>query len=366
MLISATSGITPDGAIDDIWLRIDHGVIKEIGSGQVNSSDLHLSGILIPGFIDIHCHGGGGYYFSDSESRNIRAALNLHRDHGTTLQFASLVTDTLESLSLQISNLLPLFNEGLLAGIHLEGPYLSSVKCGAHNPQLLRTPEISEIQGLLELGEGAISMVTIAPELPGAINAISFLSSQGVIAAVGHTDANADQIAEAISAGATVVTHFNNAMQKLNSGETSASNYLLADCEIPLEAILDGVHLSSEVSNKLTSQYSQRTIAVTDAMSAAGCTDGNYYIGSLPVLVKDRVARLAANGALAGSTLTMLDVFENLLKSGVPIERAVAMTSQNAADLIGAQECGRIEVGAVADLLHYQAGVGVTRAEIKP
>ena len=364
MIISASAGITPEGLIEKIWIRVENGFIEEIGKGEIDSSDVHLTGTLIPGFVDIHCHGGGGYYFSDSNTVNIQRAINLHRLHGTTFQVASLVTDSVEALHSQIKRLLPFIRDGWISGIHLEGPYLSKAKCGAHNSELLRVPEVTEIKGFLEIGEGAISMVTIAPELPGAIEAISYLSSQGVIAAIGHTNANPNQMELAIAAGASVVTHFNNAMQKLDSSDKSSAHYLLDNEVISLEAIFDGVHLQESVEKSLLKDFNSRTIAVTDAMSAAGCGDGNYLIGNLPVVVRNDVARLEDGGALAGSTLTMDRVFLNLVHSGATLEDAVLMTSQNAADLLGIHQIGRIEVGAIADLLEYQKDGVITRVEL--
>lgn len=364
MIISASAGVTPEGLIENIWIRVENGFIEEIGKGEIDSPDELLAGTLIPGFVDIHCHGGGGFYFSDLNAANIQGAINLHRLHGTTFQVASLVTDSIEALHSQIKRLLPFIRDGWISGIHLEGPYLSKAKCGAHNSELLRAPEVTEIKGFLEIGEGAISMVTIAPELPGAIEAISYLSSQGVIAAIGHTDADSDQIKLAIAAGATVVTHFNNAMQKLNASETSPANYILDNEDIALEAIFDGVHLQESVQNSLIKNFASRTIAVTDAMSAAGCGDGNYLIGNLPVVVRDDVARLEDGGALAGSTLTMDRVFLNLVDSGATLEDAVLMTSQNAAELLGIHQIGRIEVGAIADLLEYRTDGVITRVEL--
>lgn len=364
MIISAPAGITPVGRVADIWLRIEGGIIREIGTDSKTEADLKLSGTLIPAFVDIHCHGGGGFYFSDPQPANIARAIELHRNSGTATLFASLVTATPEETTRQITELKEIFVDEKIAGIHLEGPYLSPQKCGAHEPALLRAPKVSEIQGFLAAGQGAVSMITIAPELHGAIDAIKFIVSQGVIAAIGHTDSSPDQCAAAIEAGASVVTHFNNAMNKRKSSPLSAADFLLENSQLPLEVILDGVHLSEDVTAELLGKYSDKLIAVTDAMSAAGCADGNFQIGNLNVTVKNQIARLESNGALAGSTLTMKRVFQSLIESGVDINTAVNITSTNAANLLKNEKIGRIEIGAKAELLHFQEGNHITRVEV--
>jgi N-acetylglucosamine-6-phosphate deacetylase len=201
------------------------------------------------------------------------------------------------------------------------------------------------------MGEGTIAMITIAPELPGALDAIALLAENSVIPALGHSEASPEEMAAGIHAGGQVVTHFHNAMQKFESGKKTSADYLRHDSSLPLELILDGVHVADEIASDLLKNISERTILVTDAMSAAGCPDGQYTIGALEVEVKDQVARLASNGSLAGSTLTMQRVFFNALSMGISLSDVVAMTSTNAAQLAGLNGYGRIEVGAPADFL---------------
>ena len=279
---------------------------------------------LVPGFIDIHCHGGGGKYFSEDAP----TAITAHREAGTRLQIASLVTADIQTLISQIKYL----KSQDIFGIHLEGPYLSPKYFGAHEPALLKQPTISEIEDLLAAGEGAIKMITIAPELPGGIETIVYLTKQGVITAIGHSDAKASDTKSAIAAGAKVVTHFNNAMAKL--GEPDSLSEIALESEIYLEQIQDGHHISLTDTVTIVKKAGDRIIAITDAMSAAGCADGNYKIGSLPVTVENKVARLSGTNTLAGSTLTMLDAFLNFEKI-VGFEQAVSYTSINPAKLLG-------------------------------
>lgn len=279
---------------------------------------------MTTGFTDIHCHGGGGYSFSDPNPENIQKVIDTHRAHGTTTQVASLVTEPIEKLKIQIKNLLPFVDSGSLAGIHLEGPYLSPAKCGAHDPRLLRQPKIDEIASLIDVAQGKISMVTIAPELPGAIEAIRFLTEQKVTVAIGHSDATYDQARSAIDAGATVVTHMFNALPALDHRNANITNAVLSDPNIFFEIILDGVHVNRSAVQILLQIAPGRIILITDAMSAAGGSDGDYTIGELEVQVNAGVATLRSNGSLAGSTLTMDNAYNRLLvEHGVDEKTAI-------------------------------------------
>jgi N-acetylglucosamine-6-phosphate deacetylase len=175
MIITAARAVIEGQERSDVWLDIREGLIHEIGDGVHPDAQRKFSGILIPGFIDIHCHGGGGYYFSNLNPDLISIAIQTHRQAGTTTLFASLVTADLDQLKSQIEALIPFVQRGDLAGVHLEGPYLSHAKCGAHDPALLRAPRLDEIKSLIQLGQGTIAMVTIAPELEGALESIGFL-----------------------------------------------------------------------------------------------------------------------------------------------------------------------------------------------
>jgi len=269
---------------------------------------------MTTGFTDIHCHGGGGYSFSDSNPEHIQIAIDTHKAHGTTTQIASLVTEPLDALKKQIKNLIPFVERGALAGIHLEGPYLSHAKCGAHDPALLRNPKLDEIKELLEVGAGHIKMLTIAPELPGALETISYLRNNNITAAIGHSDATFDEAVAGIKAGATVVTHMFNGLPALDHREATITNALLVDPDIYFEIILDGTHVNRSAMDLMLTLAADRIILVTDAMSAAGGKDGRYKIGDLDVNVTGGVATLVSNGSLAGSTLTMDSAHDRLVR----------------------------------------------------
>ena len=358
MNLVAASALIAGKLEKNVSIKFSSGVITSI---EPNSSHTPtITGTLLPGFVDIHCHGGGGYYFSALNPEHISTVIQTHEAHGTTSLLASLVSEPIESLLTQIQTLRPFINQGSIKGIHLEGPYLAPSHCGAHDPALLKVPTIPELEKLIEASDANIRMVTIAPELHGAIAAIEFLVKQGVIVALGHTGADAITTRAAIAAGATIITHFNNGMPKLDTGE-NISSVSLNDSSVALELILDGVHLNESSTQRILDAAPRRFIAVTDAMSAAGVADGAYKIGNLEVLVGNGVARLTSNNALAGSTLTMDRAFLNLVNNfGVSIIDASFATSTLPAERIGLRDVGSIEVGKIADFVELTPAGKIT------
>jgi N-acetylglucosamine-6-phosphate deacetylase len=353
VIIQASGAIIDGSLLGDLWIESSDGVITSINPGIHSKPDSFTDGVLIPGFIDIHCHGGGGQYFSATSPDLISTAINAHKKTGTTSMVASLVSESIDDLKAQIQRLVPFYTRGEIIGIHLEGPYLSHARCGAHEPSLLIDPTVPQLQELIKLGQGAIKMITIAPELHGAQEAITYLASVGVLAAIGHTEGNFQDASAATSNGASVVTHFLNAMNKENTSG-SIANFVINDPRLTVELIVDGHHLSFEKVRELFAAMGSRIIMVSDAMAAAGNGDGMYPIGALAVEVKDGVARLTSNQKLAGSTLTISQAFKNLISQcGVSIEQAVHATSVQPAKALGLKDRGSIAVGMRADVLSY-------------
>ena len=353
MIIQASSAVVDGQLRGTTWIEVSENLIRSINSGVHPAPDQIIDGTVIPGFVDIHCHGGGGKYFSALTPGEIHSVIETHRGHGTTSLFASLVTEPIDVLTTQIERLKPFVESGQIAGIHLEGPYLSHARCGAHDPALLVHPELSEIKELLAVADGALSMITIAPELPGAIAAITHLTAAGVTVALGHTDGDFADAAAGTNAGGRVITHFMNAMDK-GLNDSSFASFVIADERLTVELILDGHHVPYKTAKEIYAAIGNRLIFVTDAMAAAGATDGNYTIGKMPVIVKEGVARLESNGALAGSTLTMDAVFLNAITQlDLSVTEAVAATSTRAAKAMGLNDRGEIAVGKRADLLSY-------------
>lgn len=349
MRLVAAHAIIAGQLESNVSIESSDGVITSIEINTPLSST--IPGTVIPGFVDIHTHGAGGFYFSASNPADIKTVISTHSKHGTTSMLASLVSEPIESLIAQITTLLPFINKSAIKGIHLEGPYLAHSHCGAHDPTLLKAPTVKELTKLIDASKGTIRMVTLAPELDGAIAVIEFLVSQGVAVALGHSGADATITRAAIEAGATIITHFNNGMPKLNTGE-NISSVALGDSEVVLELILDGVHVHTDDVQKILNAAPRRIVAVTDAMSAAGAGDGDYTIGKLGVRVKNGVARLTSKDSLAGSTLTMDRAFLTLINTfGFSIPQAVHATSTLPASRIGLKDVGDLAVGKRADLL---------------
>ena len=355
MIIQASSAIVDGALLGNTWIESSDGVITSVNPGIHSKPDTTTNGVLVPGFVDIHCHGGGGHYFSAISPNSITEAINAHKKTGTTSLVASLVSESIEDLKAQIQRLIPFYNRGEIVGIHLEGPYLSHARCGAHEPSLLIDPTVEQLKELVVIGQGSIKMITIAPELTGAQEAIEYLASVGVFAAIGHTEGNFQDAAAATDNGASIVTHFLNAMNKENTAG-SIANFVMGDPRLTVELIVDGHHLSFEKVKELFASLGPRIIMVSDAMAAAGKGDGSYTIGALPVEVKDGVARLTSNQKLAGSTLTISQAFSNLIKHcGLSLEQAVHATATQPAKAFGLRDRGSIAVGMRADLLNYDS-----------
>jgi len=354
MHIHGSSAVVDGTLKEKVCIKAADGVITAITVNCTETPDSNHTGTLIPGFVDIHSHGGAGFYFSDLSPENVAAARNTHLSHGTTTHIASLVTEPIGILEEQILRLVPMVNAGVFEGIHLEGPYLSHARCGAHEPSLLRSPSIDELSALLDAGQGAITMITLAPELDGGIAAVEYLSSRGVTVALGHSQADAATTNAAFAAGAKLITHFSNGMPKPVAGALTIAEASLAQKKIPLEMIIDGVHVSDEILREVLASGEQRTILITDSMSAAGGADGSYSIGSLDVVVLDGVARLTSNHSLAGSTLTMDKAFVNFLTFNNNIVDCVFAASTLPAKTLGLHAVGEIAVGKKAHILEYK------------
>lgn len=363
--VSASSAVIDGALVSDAWIQIEDADITGHGSGSVplGGTVARVEGTVVPGFVDQHCHGGAqGDFFAADEQAALTAAA-IHLRHGTTTQVASLVTATHEALMQQIGALVPLVADGVLAGIHLEGPWLSRDRCGAHDPQLLRPPSPTEIEELLAVGDGHIVMATLAPELPGAQAAIRQLVSEGVVAAVGHTGCTAEQAREAIAAGATVATHLFNQMPGIHKRDGGVVVALLDDPRVTVELIADGVHVDPAVIRFAVNAVGPaRVAAVTDAMGAAGAPDGRYLIGALEVDVVDGVATLAGGGPLAGSTLTMDRAFRTLVSDcGLDLADASAVTATTPARAMGFTDRGSLQPGMRADLVVLDHRLEVSR-----
>ena len=308
MILTADTVLTGRSSVGAGWVEIESGRVVGVGPGAPARPADHDLGeaVITPGFVDMHVHGGGGGAFFEATDEAVAASLALHRRHGTTAMMASLVSAHPEELLDQVRRLVEHVESGDLLGIHLEGPWLSPRRGGAHEPTALRSPDFSEVEALLTAGRGTVRMVTLAPELPGATEAIRRIVDAGAVAAIGHTDATYEQARAAIDAGATVATHLFNAMRPVHHREPGPVVAALEDSRVTVELITDGVHLHPSLHRLVTADVgADRVALVTDAMAAAGMADGTYRLGELAVEVVDGVARLAGTDTIAGSTATM-------------------------------------------------------------
>ena len=343
--------VTPGGVIEDGVVRIAAGRITDVSPAGRTRIVSATAAWIVPGFVDIHVHGGGGHTFTTGDPTQARATAAFHARFGTTTMLASLVTAPRELLHEATMALRPLVYEGVLAGLHLEGPYLSPARCGAQNPAHLRDPDLAELGRLLDLG--GVRMVTLAPELPGALDAISLLRRRGVVAAIGHTDATYEQTLAAVEAGASVGTHVCNAMRPVHHRDPGPIVALLDAPSVVCEQVADGVHLhDGMLRHTVRAAGPDRVALITDAMAATGMPDGQYELGGQTVRVAGGVARLANDGTIAGSTLTMDAAVRRTVHSGVDIAAAAAMASTTPARALGLeQEVGAIVPGLRADLV---------------
>jgi N-acetylglucosamine-6-phosphate deacetylase len=349
--------IVRPGAVVPGHLEIHGPTILEVAENNRAGDD-----IIVPGFVDLHCHGGGGHTFTTGDVASARSAAAFHLRHGTTTMLASLVSSPFELMRDAVAAYLPLVREHVIAGVHFEGPYLSGARCGAQNPEFLRDPSIDELSALLKVGDAAVRMVTVAPELPGAPAAISFLRDHGVLAAIGHTDATYEQTAAGIAAGATVGTHLFNGMRPPHHREPGPVIGLLESIAV-CELIADNIHLHpGMLAFAARSAGPDRAALITDAMDATGMPDGTYDLGGQEVVVADRVARLARNGSIAGSTLTMDAALRNAVAAGIPLADAATMAATTPARALGLDdEIGALEAGLRADLVVLDAELNVKR-----
>ncbi|MFG2111150.1 N-acetylglucosamine-6-phosphate deacetylase [Streptomyces sp. NPDC048718] len=351
--------VLPTGIVENGRVIVENGRIAGSAPEGTPAPTLDLSGHwLVPGFVDMHNHGGGGASFTSGTTDEILTGVHTHRLHGTTTVVASFVTGDMDFLGRRAGLLSELAEQGEIAGIHFEGPFISPCRKGAHDETLLRDPDPAEVRKLIEAARGQARMVTLATELPGGIDSVRLLAEHGVIAAIGHTDATYEQTTAAIDAGATVATHLYNAMPGLGHRAPGPIAALLEDERVTVELINDGTHLHP-AALELAFHHAgpERVAFITDAMDAAGFGDGRYMLGTLEVEVKDSVARLVEGGSIAGSTLTLDRAFKRAATiDRLPVESIVQAISANPAKLLGIDDrVGSLEPGKDADIVVLDA-----------
>ncbi|GHB16141.1 MULTISPECIES: N-acetylglucosamine-6-phosphate deacetylase [Streptomyces] len=353
--------VLPTGTVENGRVIVEGTRIA--GSTPEGARTVDLSGHwVVPGFVDMHNHGGGGASFATGTAEDVLTGARVHREHGTTTVVASTVTGDMDFLARQAGMLSELVEQGEIAGVHFEGPFIAPCRKGAHSEGLLRHPDPAEVRKLLDAARGTAKMVTLATELPGGIESVRLLAEHGVIAAIGHTDATYEQTVEAIGAGATVATHLFNAMPPLGHRAPGPIAALLEGERITVELINDGTHLHPAALQMAYHHAGAGRVAlITDAMDAAGVGDGRYQLGPLAVEVKEGVARLVEGGSIAGSTLTLDTAFRRAVTvDRIPVDDVVRSISANPARLLGLYDrVGSLDPGKDADLVVLDADFAV-------
>ena len=383
-VLSGGRVVTPEGVLSPGWIRLAGSRIDAVGPGEPpGPTRLPLTDLggawVLPGFVDLHVHGGGGTSFTEGTAEDARRAAEFHRRNGSTTMLASLVTAPLADLEARAAMLAGLAAEGVIAGLHLEGPFLAAARCGAQDPRHMIAPDVAAFASLHAAAAGQLRVITLAPELPGATDLITAAVQAGVIAAVGHTDATADVTSAAVDAGASHATHLFNGMRPLHHREPGPVGALLDRDEVSCEVIADGVHLH-DTAIRLVARAAGpgRLVLITDAMAAAGMPDGRYRLGSMWVDVAGGEARLAADagpgagarpgagagprvsGAIAGSTATMASVVRHAVAAGLPVTDVAAAASTNPARVLGlAGRTGALRPGLDADLVVCDEAFGL-------
>ncbi|GIG22316.1 N-acetylglucosamine-6-phosphate deacetylase [Cellulomonas chitinilytica] len=386
--------VTPSRVLDDGVVVVEQGVLTWVGPaehlpehwGPAPAAEPTAS--VLPGLVDLHCHGGGGASFPDAtDAETVRRAVDEHRRHGTTSLVASLVTAPRDVLLARTALLADLADAGEIAGIHLEGPFLSAARCGAQNPTDMLTGDPVLVADVARAARGHLVTMTVAPEVPGvadgsgdADDVLAALVAAGAVPSIGHTDASAEQVDAAVDRGFDLLaassttravrltaTHLFNGMRPLHHrdpGPIAACLAAGARGELVVELVADGTHLADGTVRSVFDVVGADAIAlVTDAMAAAGMPDGDYRLGPMAVRVADGVARIVddagASGAIAGGVAHLLDVVRQVVAAGIGLVDAVRAAATTPAEVLGRRDIGALVVGRRADLL-------VTDADLRP
>ncbi|OUM92844.1 MAG: N-acetylglucosamine-6-phosphate deacetylase [Firmicutes bacterium ZCTH02-B6] len=359
--------VTPDEVVEDGVVVVSAGKIVYAGPardapGSVWDGSVELDargGYICPGFIDGHVHGGGGADAMDASPQALARMAQAHAAHGTTALLATTMSAPHEQL-LGVADAVrraQLSGTGgaRLLGLHLEGPYINPERAGAHHRAWLRPPAAAELEELYRVAGPALRTVTMAPELPGAVEAIRWLSARGITVSLGHTAASYEQAMAALDAGAQAATHLFNAMQALHHRSPGCAGAVLVDDRVRVELIADGVHVHPGVLRLAwRCKGAAGIMLVTDCMRALGCPDGEYTLGDVDVVVRQGQVRVRDNpAALAGSLLTMDQAVRVMVQAvGVSLPDAVRMASLTPAEALGlAHRLGRLAAGYEADVV---------------
>jgi N-acetylglucosamine-6-phosphate deacetylase len=377
--------LTPDEIIDHAVMVVDDGRVLEIASradGQLPAHAAHFDfgdAVIVPGYVDLHIHGSGGFDVMDDRPEALPAIERVLARHGVTSYFPTTVTASMESTLRALERLADAIEAGgqtsrertserqtieqrtarerirdggraVPLGIHLEGPFISHARRGVHPPENLLPPKIETFERFWQAARGHIRVMTIAPELEGAIELIGAAAARGVCVSLGHSDADFAATERAIDAGARHATHIFNAMRPLGHREPGILGAVLTDERVSADIIADGIHVDPAIVKLVAKAKGRELVLITDATAATGMPDGRYRLGSMEVDVKDGVCSF--DGKLAGSVLTMDRAVRNFAQfAGWSVSEAVSAASRNPARVAGCAAKGVLSAGVDADFL---------------
>jgi N-acetylglucosamine-6-phosphate deacetylase len=389
IVIYADRALTPFEEISDAVVVIHGSKISAVGQRDAvevprGAREIAAPGkTIVPGFVDVHIHGAGGHDVMEGTAEALEIIAATVARHGTTSLVATTVTASEAQTCSSVAGIARfILAAGLspareltaeIIGIHFEGPFISPAKRGVHPAEWIAAPSPTYLVRILEEARGTAQILTLAPELPGALELIALARSAGLVVSIGHTNATYEQACTAIAAGASHAAHVFNAMRPFSHRETGVLGAVLTSPNVSAELIADGVHVDAAAIRMLVDlKTPERVILVSDGTSATGMPDGKYQLGTFEVKVSGGVCR-NAQGKLAGSTLTLDRALRNMVALGVPLLSAVRMLTANPAQQVGlGTRKGVLAAGADADLVFLDdklevsavmtRGVGLTQA----
>jgi N-acetylglucosamine-6-phosphate deacetylase len=374
-LIHAGRALTPTTEINDAGILIREDVIEAIGpragmtlpagAQEVRAADR----TAVPGFIDVHIHGAGGHDVMEGTVAALRSITRKVSTHGTTSVVATTVTASTDETVRAVEGIAAYIGQqhetdeahAEILGIHFEGPFISKERRGVHPTEWIQLPSAETLGRLLEAAAGNARILTIAPELLGAVPCIDAARNAGMVVSMGHTDATYEQARAAMARGARNATHVYNAMRPFSHRDPGVIGAVLTSPDVNAELIADGVHVEEAAMKLLLlAKGPARVILVSDGLSATGMPDGKYTLGGMEVTVTGGVCR-NADGVLAGSTLTLDRALRNIVGLGIALPDAVRMLTLNPASMLGIEfKKGALRVGADADVLLLDEGLQIT------
>jgi N-acetylglucosamine-6-phosphate deacetylase len=362
MIISTAALLTGDEVDHHVppgFVVIESGKVAATGQGRPpQPPNVELpDGFLVPGLVDIQVNGYYGVEFQTADAARWSAVARRLPATGTTAFMPTMITAPLDELAHGLrtaAGFVPALEQGArVLGVHVEGPFISPARRGAHNPAWITDPSPDAVRELLTAGAGVLRIMTIAPERPGALEAIGTITKAGVLASVGHSDATAAVVEAAASAGARMVTHLFNAQRPLGHREPGVVGQALTDPRLTSGLIVDLFHVSRAACQIAFAAAPGRIALVTDAAACAGMPPGEYLLGGEPITLpaQEGAPPVRADGTIAGSALRMDQAVAHAVSCGLPLPAAVAAASRIPADLIGRADLGRIAPGAAADMV---------------